>query len=147
MSESILSTYAVPAGHFDELLDGDGVPRPWWTSLSSRADLSGAHLSASQAHVARQMHENGVTYNVYAAEDGSSRQWTLDVLPFVVESDEWTALAAGLHYRRHTGRGVYIDLSQVESATYSLAPWLLDYALDGVNGARDGNRSARAVRK
>src|SRR5581483_4494150 len=56
-----------------------------------------------------------------------------------------TALAAGLHYRRRTGRGVYLDLSQVESAIYSLSPWLLDYALDGVNRAREGNRSARAV--
>ncbi len=56
-----------------------------------------------------------------------------------------TALAAGLHYRRRTGRGVYLDVSQVESATYSLSPWLLDQELDGVTGVRDGNRSGRAV--
>jgi crotonobetainyl-CoA:carnitine CoA-transferase CaiB-like acyl-CoA transferase len=55
------------------------------------------------------------------------------------------ALAAGLHYRRRTGRGVYFDLSQVEVGTWTLSPWLLDYQLDGVLGARDGNRSARAV--
>jgi benzylsuccinate CoA-transferase BbsF subunit len=56
-----------------------------------------------------------------------------------------TALAAGLHYRRRTGRGVYLDLSQVESGTWTLAPWLLEYADEGVIGTRDGNRSARAV--
>jgi crotonobetainyl-CoA:carnitine CoA-transferase CaiB-like acyl-CoA transferase len=56
-----------------------------------------------------------------------------------------TALAAGLHYRRRTGRGVYLDLSQVESGTWTLAPWLLEYADEGVVGTRDGNRSARAV--
>lgn len=56
-----------------------------------------------------------------------------------------TALAAGLLYRRRTGRGVHIDLSQVESAVYSLSPWLLDHAVNGVTTARMGNRSPRAV--
>jgi crotonobetainyl-CoA:carnitine CoA-transferase CaiB-like acyl-CoA transferase len=55
------------------------------------------------------------------------------------------ALAAGLHYRARTGRGVYLDLSQVEAGTWTLAPWLLAAQIDGVIGARDGNRSAHAV--
>jgi benzylsuccinate CoA-transferase BbsF subunit len=55
------------------------------------------------------------------------------------------ALAAGLHYRRRTGRGVYLDVSQVETAVWSLAPWLLDYELDGVLRLRDGNRHPGAV--
>jgi crotonobetainyl-CoA:carnitine CoA-transferase CaiB-like acyl-CoA transferase len=54
------------------------------------------------------------------------------------------ALAGGLHYRRRTGRGVYLDVSQVESATWSLAPWLLDYEIDGVPRVRDGNNDPRA---
>jgi benzylsuccinate CoA-transferase BbsF subunit len=55
------------------------------------------------------------------------------------------ALAAGLHYRRRTGHGVYLDLSQVESAIWTLAPWLLDYEIDGEIRLRDGNnhRDAR----
>ncbi len=56
-----------------------------------------------------------------------------------------TALAAGLLYRRRTGRGVYLDLAQVEAGSYSLSPWLLEYELDGVIGSRMGNRSPRAV--
>ncbi|HEX6476602.1 MAG TPA: CoA transferase, partial [Acidimicrobiales bacterium] len=56
-----------------------------------------------------------------------------------------TALAAGLLYRRRTGRGVYLDVSQVESAVYTLSPWLLEYADTGVVIERDGNRSGRAV--
>ncbi len=50
-----------------------------------------------------------------------------------------SALAAGLHSRRRTGRGVYLDVSQVESGIWSLAPWLLDYEVDGVIRLRDGN--------
>jgi crotonobetainyl-CoA:carnitine CoA-transferase CaiB-like acyl-CoA transferase len=56
-----------------------------------------------------------------------------------------SALAAGLLYRRRTGRGVYLDLAQVEAGSFSLSPWLLDYELDGVIGTRTGNRSPRAV--
>src|SRR6185437_12018315 len=54
-----------------------------------------------------------------------------------------TALAAGLLYRWRSGRGVHLDLSQVECATYTLAPWLLDFGLNGRAGQRMGNRSDR----
>ncbi|HTZ08875.1 MAG TPA: CoA transferase [Acidimicrobiales bacterium] len=56
-----------------------------------------------------------------------------------------SALAAGLLYRRRTGRGVHLDVSQVEAAVYSLSPWVLDYDVNGHIGARQGNRSPRAV--
>jgi crotonobetainyl-CoA:carnitine CoA-transferase CaiB-like acyl-CoA transferase len=55
------------------------------------------------------------------------------------------AMAAGVTYCRRTGRGVYFDLSQVEVAQYTLAPWLLDYANNGHVGSRMGNRSERAA--
>jgi crotonobetainyl-CoA:carnitine CoA-transferase CaiB-like acyl-CoA transferase len=55
------------------------------------------------------------------------------------------ALAAGLHYRRRTGNGVYLELSQVEAALWTLAPWLLDYEIDGVIRLRDGNNHRDAV--
>src|SRR3954469_633829 len=48
-------------------------------------------------------------------------------------------LAAGLLYRRRTGRGVYIDVSQVEAAVWSLTPWMLAYHLDGKLVMRNGN--------
>lgn len=56
-----------------------------------------------------------------------------------------TALAAGLLYRRRTGRGVYLDISQVEAAVYTLSPWMLDFTDRGEVRIRDGNRSRRAV--
>ena len=56
-----------------------------------------------------------------------------------------TSMAAALLYHRRTGRGVHIDLSQVEAAQYSLAPWLLDYAKNGHILERMGNRSPRSA--
>ncbi len=55
------------------------------------------------------------------------------------------ALAAGLLYRRRTGRGLHLDVSQVEAAVYSLSPWILDYVRCGRIRARQGNRSERFV--
>ena len=50
-----------------------------------------------------------------------------------------TALAAALLHHRQTGDGVYVDLSQVECAAWSLSDWLLAYKRDGVIGERLGN--------
>jgi crotonobetainyl-CoA:carnitine CoA-transferase CaiB-like acyl-CoA transferase len=55
------------------------------------------------------------------------------------------ALAAALLYRRRTGRGCYLDLSQVEAGTWSLAPWLLRYEASGRIVERRGNRHEWAV--
>ena len=55
------------------------------------------------------------------------------------------AVAAGLHYRRRTGRGVYLDLSQVEVGIFTLSPWLIEADANGTIVDRDGNRSSRAV--
>lgn len=55
------------------------------------------------------------------------------------------ALAAGLLYRRRTGRGVHLDISQAETAVYSLSPWMLDYETNGRIRGRSGNRSDRFV--
>ncbi len=51
------------------------------------------------------------------------------------------ALAAALLYRRRTGCGVVVDVSQIEAALFTLSPWLMDYAVNGHVGGRQGNRS------
>lgn len=56
-----------------------------------------------------------------------------------------TALAAGLLYRRRTGNGAYLDVSQVEAAIYSLSPWLLEYQATGTARGRAGNEHERAL--
>lgn len=54
------------------------------------------------------------------------------------------ALMAALLYRRRTGKGMFIDLSQYESALHFLAPVLMDYHVNGRAAIRDGNRHAFA---
>jgi uncharacterized circularly permuted ATP-grasp superfamily protein/uncharacterized alpha-E superfamily protein len=93
----LLAGYSVPAGHFDELLGASGRPRPWWTAFAGHAgDITGAALTTGQARIARQIQESSITHTVFAAADGRSRPWTLDVLPFIVSAEEWAPLARGV---------------------------------------------------
>lgn len=51
------------------------------------------------------------------------------------------AIAAALDYRRRTGKGVHLDLSQFEAAVTFLSPLLLDYQANRRIAGRTGNRS------
>jgi uncharacterized circularly permuted ATP-grasp superfamily protein/uncharacterized alpha-E superfamily protein len=92
--------YSAPAGHFDELVAPSSGLRAHWRRFADHAGaLSGDQLSEKQTRIARQIHENGVTYNVYAAATGPARPWGLDVLPLVLPAGEWEALTGGLRQR------------------------------------------------
>ena len=55
------------------------------------------------------------------------------------------AILASLDYRRRTGRGLYVDLSQLEASVQFLIPPILDFVANGrVDGAM-GNRCSYAV--
>ena len=57
------------------------------------------------------------------------------------------ALLAGLLYRRaRTGRGAYVDVSQVEVAAWTLSPWLAADSLLGPDAEHYGNRDADGIR-
>ena len=87
------------AGHYDELRDDAGHVRPAWRRFFELLGADGfADLDRRQNVVARQVHENGMTYTVYA-DEGPPRPWSLDLLPFVVEDVEWRAIEAGIAQR------------------------------------------------
>jgi uncharacterized circularly permuted ATP-grasp superfamily protein/uncharacterized alpha-E superfamily protein len=98
-------------GHFDELR-GDGPRlRPAWTHFFDRVGPDGfADLDHRFDTVGRQIRENGITYNVYADTSGTSRPWSLDLLPFLIEQDEWATLAAGIVQRARLMNAVLADV-------------------------------------
>jgi crotonobetainyl-CoA:carnitine CoA-transferase CaiB-like acyl-CoA transferase len=51
------------------------------------------------------------------------------------------ALLAALDYRRRTGEGQYIDLSQLEASLHFLTPAMLDFIANGRTQTRNGNKS------
>ena len=56
-----------------------------------------------------------------------------------------SALIAALLYKKRTGRGQLIDVSQLEVSIRFLAPCILDYTANGKSSSRRGNSSPSAV--
>lgn len=55
------------------------------------------------------------------------------------------ALIGALNYRRRTGKGQLLDVSQMESSLHFLAPAVLDYMANGETGSRMGNACPHAA--
>lgn len=55
------------------------------------------------------------------------------------------ALLSALDYRRRTGKGLYLDLSQLEATIHFLAPLIMDYSVNDRIAQRKGNRLDRAA--
>src|SRR5687768_4435471 len=108
----LLKDYTVPAGHFDELRDERGALRPHWAPFADRAGaLTPAELNRAEARIARQLNDNGVTYNVHAPlSSAAPRAWALDALPHIVPADEWERLASGLQQRARLLAAMAADL-------------------------------------
>jgi len=51
-----------------------------------------------------------------------------------------STLMAALDYRRHTGKGQYIEISQFEAGIHFMAPLMLDWVVNGREPVRKGNR-------
>jgi len=109
--DAILAAHAAPAGHFDELRDGAGAMRPSWQRFTGHAPWLGVDaLGIAEAAVARQLHEDGVTYNVYADASGPARPWALDALPHVVPAAQWESIERGLRQRARLLNALAADI-------------------------------------
>ena len=51
------------------------------------------------ASLARQIRDNGVTYNVYSDEGGPQRPWSLDLFPLILPPQDWQQIEAGIQQR------------------------------------------------
>ena len=64
---------------------------------------------------------------------------------FLCQRFNATALIAALEYRRRTGKGQWIEQSQVETSLHFLAPVIMDYITNGRVAHRNGNRLDHAA--
>jgi uncharacterized circularly permuted ATP-grasp superfamily protein/uncharacterized alpha-E superfamily protein len=101
--------YSAPprSGHYDELRDGRrtdrldyGDLRPQWRQFFGHLGPSGyGDLDRRAATVARQITEDGISYNIHDDGGGPQRPWSLDLLPFILTATEWARLSAGIVQR------------------------------------------------
>jgi uncharacterized circularly permuted ATP-grasp superfamily protein/uncharacterized alpha-E superfamily protein len=116
-----LGALASPAapGHFDELqgasLPSSTSPQPaltgaWRQFFEPLEGSSAADLNQRAASLARQIRDNGVTYNVYADENGPQRPWSLDLFPLLIEPDSWQQIESGVLQRMRLLNRVMADV-------------------------------------
>ncbi len=97
---SLLTAYHRDPLRYHELIDTHGnVRAPWQRMLAGIERSDPAQMHARHDFVARAIRENGVTYNVYADAQGTDRPWELDLLPQIIDTQEWQQLAAGIAQR------------------------------------------------
>jgi benzylsuccinate CoA-transferase BbsF subunit len=68
--------------------------------------------------------------------------------PYTDYHAPWMGLSAvlsALDYRRRTGRGQHIDLTQIESTPHFLGPVMMDFIVNRREQSRSGNRSSHAA--
>jgi uncharacterized circularly permuted ATP-grasp superfamily protein/uncharacterized alpha-E superfamily protein len=106
----LLTQYRAPSGRFDEVHDESGALRPEWSAFADSVGAIGpTGLATAQQRVARQLHENGVTYNVQTPGT-PARAWSLDVVPHIVAADTWDRLSRALRQRARLLEAIARDL-------------------------------------
>eukprot|EP01031_Cornospumella_fuschlensis_P047888 gene47888-58666_t len=108
----LLAHYPLTATAYHELLDANGDVRPHWQRLYRQLQRSSAaQLRQRQELLARQIQENGVTYNVYAdASAGLQRPWALDLFPMLVGPQDWAQIETGVLQRTRLLNAIMGDL-------------------------------------
>jgi benzylsuccinate CoA-transferase BbsF subunit len=64
---------------------------------------------------------------------------------FIVPRFAVASILAAVDHLRRTGEGIHLDMSQLEAALHFSAPLLLDYAVNGTEPGRRGNRDPGAA--
>lgn len=126
---------AARTGHYDELRDaarGKALRQHWQSFFEHLGPAGFSDLDERADAVARQIRENGITYNIYADADGPTRLWSLDLLPFIIPDHEWQGLEAGLTQRATLLNRIVADIYGPQHLlTEGLVPSALVYGHPG----------------
>lgn len=98
---------AAPEGHWDELRNRLSAaaqtaqpPGLLWSDFVARIGPEGlAGLNARMANLRRQVHDNGITYNIYAQTEQPQRPWALDLFPLMIGAPAWQQIERGVRQR------------------------------------------------
>jgi uncharacterized circularly permuted ATP-grasp superfamily protein/uncharacterized alpha-E superfamily protein len=109
--EDLIPAYRPDAGVYDEMMDENGHLRPHWKTFGSFLANCGRQDFASRTEaVQRLLRDHGVTYNIYDDALGTSRPWMLDLLPFIVSTEEFQTVTEGLDQRARLMNAILADI-------------------------------------
>jgi uncharacterized circularly permuted ATP-grasp superfamily protein len=94
---------------YDEMFAKTGGPRRGTELLFDRLGmLTGVELQRYQNTAMATMRTLGITFNVYGHADGTEKIWPLDVIPRVIEHEEWKHIERGL-IQRAMALNLFVD--------------------------------------
>jgi uncharacterized circularly permuted ATP-grasp superfamily protein/uncharacterized alpha-E superfamily protein len=117
----VVKGLAQPAdnGHFDELqgkcsaatsAGAQDLSAPWRTFFEQLGSTGLDDLDRRTQTLARQVRDNGITYNVYANQGGPQRPWALDLFPLIVTPESWQQIEVGVKQRARLLERVMADV-------------------------------------
>jgi uncharacterized circularly permuted ATP-grasp superfamily protein/uncharacterized alpha-E superfamily protein len=96
----LFAAYRPIPGVRDEMCEAPGIVRAHWRYLAEAlGSLGDAELERRAHELRRVLRENGVTYNFYEEQDTIERPWSLDPVPVLVTSADWSDIEHGLTQR------------------------------------------------
>ena len=88
------------SGLYDEMFGSDGQPRPCGAKFVERLiALSEGSLQQRQKAAELSLQNMGITFDVYGHEAGTERVWPFDLLPRIIDAEEWNTVEKGLEQR------------------------------------------------
>lgn len=85
---------------YDELIAASGEPRDAAHSLTRWLDtLSDEELAHRQQAAQLSIQQMGITFTVYSDKGNIDREWPLDIVPRIIDTQEWHIIEAGLKQR------------------------------------------------
>ena len=78
--------------------------------LNSLRDLGPQVLQEREQKARRILRDDGATYNILDQEDGANATWKLDAVPYIIGSEDWAVIEAGLLERTELFNLILRDL-------------------------------------
>jgi uncharacterized circularly permuted ATP-grasp superfamily protein/uncharacterized alpha-E superfamily protein len=127
MPSGLIQNYPFNAVRYDEMLAARGQARAHWQAFAERLEgFDEETLVQREKFVRDAIKGDGVSYNVYSDPQGNRRPWELDMLPLIIDDDEWSHLSAAVAQR---GRLLNAILADLYGPQHLLAEGLLPPAL------------------
>ena len=96
-------------GFYDEMFASDGRARPAVQMLVERIEsFPDGELTRRQIMAEHALLRMGITFNVYADEQGSEKIFPFDLIPRIIDANEWEWIERGLKQRIHA-LNLFID--------------------------------------